>query len=59
MLLYSYEEDIEQVSSGSNNNNNFMVISAGINFLNLNKLGFNPCPSFHPQQKARGNSFNA
>jgi len=40
MLLYSYEEDIEQVSLGSTYHNSFMVIFAGINFLNLKKLGF-------------------
>ena len=40
MLLYSYEEDIEHVSPGNTNHNSFMVIFAGINFLNLKKNGF-------------------
>ena len=40
MLLYSYEEDVEQVSWGNTNHNSLMVIFAGINFLNLKKNGF-------------------
>ena len=60
MLLYSYEEDIEHVSPGNTNHNSFMVIFAGINFLNLKKkwvlINVHPC---HPQQKATEKSFNA
>ena len=57
MLLYSYEEDIEQVSSGSTNHNSFMVIFASINFLNLKKLGLNPCPSLPSPAKGDGKQF--
>ena len=57
MLLYSYEEDIEQVSSGSINRNSFMVLVAGINFLNLKKLGFNPCPSLPSPAKGDRKQF--
>ena len=57
MLLYSYEEDIEQVSSGSTNHNSFMVIFAGINFLNLKKIGFNPCPSLPSPAKGDRKEF--
>ena len=57
MLLYSYEEDIEQVSSGSTNHNSFMVIFARISFLNLKKLGFNPCPSLPSPAKGDRKQF--
>ena len=48
ILAYSYEEDIQQISSGRTNHNTFLEIFVGIAF-QLGKVSptfssFNPCP---------------